>query len=104
MALPANNRYTDVEVTLVGAEHCRAEYLESALAEAIEVARPALRGEPAVIVMRTNKAGTHLVLMQFRLTLECSAAQASRDCEETFRSMTDGNAVMGYAVEIVGVR
>lgn len=104
MSLPVNNRYTDMEVTLLGSETCNREYLDGLLADAIADARPGMKADPVVLVLNTEKPSKHLVLLQFRWTLECSAAEAEQSCHDTFRGMVDGQSMLGYAFEVVGVR
>lgn len=103
-ALPEHNRYTDVEVTLLGVEECNREYVELSIDEMLADVRPAMKSDPAVIIFHTNKAMEHIVLIQFKISLECSAIQADRDCHETFRQMVDGRTVLGYKFVITGAR
>lgn len=101
-ALPANNRLTDVEFTLVGHEQCTPEWLASELATMWPPG--VVKGKPLVLVLKAHAPGQHLLVMQFTLTLACNAAQAQADCESVLQAMTDGDAMLGWGVRVTGVR
>lgn len=101
-ALPLTNRFTDVEVTVAGVERCTQEHLAAQLQSMWPPG--VLRDTPVVIVLNGRREMEHVVVLQFRITLECPASQAADGMNDALASLVDGDAFLGYAVRVVGAR
>jgi hypothetical protein len=99
--LSTSNRLTDVQITLIGAE----KDLGDLAARVDAVSKHPKFLEPATyMVFDTKEDGRKIVLMQFKMTLACSAAQAEQDCHRVFSRDCDGDGLMGYHFAILGER
>lgn len=99
--LPTNNQQTVVQVTLLGRDRVGEQFLP----DLDDMSKRRQFMEPATyMVFDTNTVGEVIVLMQMKLLLACSAAQAEQDCHRLFSSEVDGHGMLGYHFAILEVR
>lgn len=99
--LPRDNRETQVRITMVGAEQRDAFSMNeelAALENYFHVEQP-----PMVLALETEKMNEYLVILQFVVTLQGSAAQAVDEAQRHCASLVDGHSVLAYRVDLTGV-
>lgn len=103
--LPADNRITTVELTLVGIEG-GVRVSPAVLAEQLVAYLRSIGagGDPTVLVLDTRVVGEYAVVLQFRLDLDWPADRAQYECETQCGNLMNGRDVLAYGVRVMGVK
>lgn len=99
--LPVDNLRTQVRITMVGEEEGSDQAIKQALDDML--AAPQFNGTGTYLLLDNNFVGERLILLQFSITLECSAAQAEADVAAVLSSMVDHVSVLATHFAVTGV-